>query len=115
MELVNYPGYKIYPDGRIWSDKTNDFMKPDKKGVFTLQRKWEQKGVKLTTLQYEQNNICKYDNIIHTLFMNKPTFIFQCKVKGVKNKIFEKRFKSLEEALLYKYIFIMKVNLLSLI
>ncbi len=111
MELVNYPEYKIYPDGRIWSDKTLDFMKPSKKGTLTLVRKWEQKTVSLTTIQYEQNNICKYDNIIHTLFKGKPIFMFHGKVDGFKYKIFEKRFKTLEEALLYKYMFIMKLNI----
>ena len=110
MELVNYPEYRIYLEGWIWSDKTNDFIKPDKKGDFTLNRKWEQKTVKLTTLQYEQNNICKYDNIIHTLYRDKPSFLFHGKVKGIKGKIFQKRFKTLEEALLYKYIFILKIR-----
>jgi len=111
MELVNYPKYKIYPDGRIWSDKTNDFMKPSEKGRFTLVRQWEDKGVSLTTLQYEQNNICKYDNIIHTLFMGKPIFMFHGYVDGWKYKIFEKRFKTLKQALLYKCMFIMKLNI----
>ena len=109
MELVNYPKYRIYPEGWIWSDKSNDFIKPDKKGIFTLYRKGEQKGVKLSTILYEQNNICKYDNIIHTLFNDKPTFLFHGKVKGI-SKIFQKRFKTLEEALLYKYFFTLKMR-----
>jgi len=110
MELVNYPEYNIYEDGRVWSKKTKTYLKLRKDGTYQLSREKVTKGVKLTTLQYEQKNICKYDNIIHTLFMGKPVFLFHCKVKGMGYKIFEERFKTLEKAMLYKFFFIMKMK-----
>ncbi len=111
MELVNYPGYKIYEDGKVWSDKTKTYLKLRKDGTYQLSREKVTKGVKLSTLQYEQKNICKYYHIIHTLFRGKPVFLFHCKVKGMGYKIFEERFKTLEKAMLYKFFFIMKINL----
>ena len=64
-ELVNYPGYKILPDGRVWSNKTQKFLKLSDKGFYCLSSPYEQnKNVLLTTLQYEQTHQCKYDNII---------------------------------------------------
>ena len=30
MEVQDYPNYLIYQDGRIWSNKTNRFLKPGK-------------------------------------------------------------------------------------
>lgn len=115
MELVNYPDYLIYEDGRVWSKKNNIFMKTSPNNIgykaVTLCEDGKSKRVKLTTLQYEQKNICKYYHIIHTLFMGKPVFLFHCKVKGMGYKIFEERFKTLEKAMLYKFFFIMKINL----
>ena len=113
MELVNYPGYIIYEDDRIQNKKTKIYLKCSKDGVFPLSRKPQgQKGVKLTTLQYEQKHICVYEFISHTLFMGKPVVEFRCRVKGLpKYKIFQERFKTLEKAMLYKFFFIMKLNL----
>ena len=30
MEIVDHPKYLIYPDGRVWSNKSNRFLKPSK-------------------------------------------------------------------------------------
>ena len=112
MELVNYPDYLIYEDGRIQNKKTKRYLTDWKEGVFTLSRHKQQKGVKLTTLQYEQKHICVYEFISHTLFIGKPVVEFRCRVKGLpKYKIFQERFKTLEKAMLYKFFFIMKLNL----
>ena len=110
MELVNYPRYRIYPDNIIWSDKNENFMKADKKGFYTLTRKWEQKRVHINTIKYEQTHICKYDNIIQTLFQGREKFIFHGKLRGIKNIIFKKRFNTVEEALLYKFFFLLKLE-----
>ena len=75
MELVNYPGYKIYEDGRVQNKKTKIYLKHNTDDTFRLSRQGETKGVRLTTLQYEQKNICKYYHI-NTLFMGKPVVDF---------------------------------------
>ena len=113
MELVNYPDYLIYEDGRIQNKKTKIYLKCGKDGVFKItSRHKQQKGVRLITLQYEQKHICVYEFISHTLFMGKSVVEFRCKVKGFpKYKIFEERFKTFEKAFLYKFFFIMKLNL----
>ena len=113
MELVNYPGYLIYEDDRIQNKKTKRYLKQSKDGVFQLSRKSQgTKDVRVTTLQYEQKHICVYEFISHTLFMGKPVVEFRCRVKGLpKYKIFEERFKTFEKAFLYKFFFIMKLNL----
>ena len=33
MEIVDHPKYLIYPDGRVWSNKSNRFMKGSKKST----------------------------------------------------------------------------------
>ena len=32
MEIEGHPNYLIYPDGRVWSKKTNKYLKPRKVG-----------------------------------------------------------------------------------
>ena len=62
MELEDYPGYLIYPDGRIWSKKTNKYMTgtPDKDGYHILQLNRKMYRIhRLVALAYLPNPLSK--------------------------------------------------------
>ena len=64
MDIIGYEGlYKIYEDGRVWSIKTNKFLKPSQRNSYMLYRnfKYKRHSIKilLNTHYSKQFNINK--------------------------------------------------------
>jgi hypothetical protein len=154
MEIQGYPNYLIYPDGRVWSKKTNKYLKPGMSGSGYLTVSLRNEIVKnkshhvhrLVAIHYIPNpdnkpcvdhiNRNKTDNRLENLrwvtvsenALNKyyriskytghqniskdkrrkvKNIVFQKTINGVR---YDKCFKTLKEALCYKYIFILKMR-----
>lgn len=151
MEVRGYPNYLIYPDGRVWSKKSEIFLKPrltGKKYKYYAVNLWDgyscrnHKIHRLVALYYIPNpdnkrevdhiNRDKLDNRIENLrwvtrtenemnkgrrcdSKNKYEYISHYQNRYHFRKVFnkvkhQKSFKTLKEALCYKYIFTLKMR-----
>lgn len=72
MEVIDYPNYKIYPDGKVWSQRNNKFLAPaiNEKGyyVYNLCNEGQRKIFKihkLVAIHYIPNpdNLNEVDHI----------------------------------------------------
>jgi len=153
MEIQGYPNYLIYRDGKVWSKKTNKYLKPQKTGKFYKIGKGylsvnidrlQIKVHRLVAIHYLLNpdnkpqvdhlNRDTYDNRVENLRWvsnsenqqnttmrkdnttghknisydkTKDRYIY---TKTIRSITIQKQFKTLKEALCYKFILILKVK-----
>lgn len=151
MEVIGYPNYLIYPDGRVWSKKYKRYLSACDDGDGYLQVELYKDGNRklhkihrLVGLHYipnPDNKICldhinrdKTDNRKENLrwttisengqnrgknknntsghkniCYDKKNKRYQF-LKRINGKTYQKYFKTLKEALCYKYIFTLKIR-----
>jgi len=151
MEVVDYPNYLIYPDGKVYSKKTKRYLRDggEKNGYYQIKlwkdgKKTPYRIHRLVALHYISNpdnkpqvdhiNRIKTDNRVENLrwvdisengqnvgirkdnksgFKNicyhrkDNTYVYQ---KTIRGKKYWKSFKTLTDALVYKFIFSLILN-----
>jgi len=149
MEINNYPDYLIYEDGKVFSKKTNKFLKPwtINSGYSCIQLCKENKTKKFLIHRLVASHYCSnpnnYEYVDHRdrncfnnhknnlrwisagdnnqnrgnnknntsghryITFRKGYFIFS---KTINKKQKKRHFKTLKEALCYKYIFLLKIK-----
>ena len=62
MEVIGYPKYLIYDDGRVWSEKTNKFMIPQT----------HPKGYMMCSLYNKKSNTVKIHRLVALHYIPNP-------------------------------------------
>lgn len=145
MEIIDYPNYKIYPDGKVWSQQNNKFLTPvineygyylyclcnkDRRKNFKIHKlvaihyvpnpdnlnqvdhidrdKTNNNVENLRWVTYRENNHNKINNNEHINIEFKIYGTYRVQIKYQKKCIYNKTFKTLEEAIIARDAFYAK-------